>query len=164
MNFSTSGPLTVMMAESNDVSYDMIYIIIRYLDQDSRPVKKWSFSKACPKVLKGFCIALISFNRLPHCTDMTEIFSDSALTGISKHTLGLKSVAILYNLPKCHFRTFEKQELCQGYSLTSEDMLVNNTIMPVKEKESEERNIVSKNSKLLLFLSSPSVEDKKMWK
>lgn len=75
-----------MTAESNDVSYDMIHIIIRYLDQDSRPVKKQAFSKACPKVLKGFCIALISFNRLPHSTHMTEFFSDSALTGISKHT------------------------------------------------------------------------------
>lgn len=68
-------------------------------------------------------------------------------------------MAILHNLPMCHFHTFEKQNLCQAYSLTSEDMLVNNSIMPV---QSEERNADGKNSKLLLFLSSPLVEDKKM--
>lgn len=73
------------------VSYDMVYIIIRYFHQDSRLVKKWSFSKACPKVLKGFCITLISFHRLPHSTDMTEFFSDSALTGISKNTQDWKA-------------------------------------------------------------------------
>lgn len=91
MNLSTPGPFTVMLAESNDVSYDMVYIIIRYFHQDSRLVKKRSFSKACPKVLKGFCITLISFHRLPHSTDMTEFFSDSALTGISKNTQDWKA-------------------------------------------------------------------------
>lgn len=86
MKLSTSGLFTVKMAESNDVSYDTVCIIIRYFDQDSRLVKKWSFSNACSKVLKGFYIALISFRRLPHSSDMTEFFSDSALPGISKHT------------------------------------------------------------------------------
>lgn len=40
MNLSITGLLTVMMAESKDVSYDMAYIIIRYFDQDSTLVKK----------------------------------------------------------------------------------------------------------------------------
>lgn len=67
-------------------------------------------------------------------------------------------MAILYNLPMCHFRTFKKQKLFQRYSLTSEGMLGTNSLMTV---ESEEKNIVGKTSKLLLFKSPPPVEDKK---
>lgn len=86
MNLSTSGPFTVMTDESNDVSSDKVYIMIRYFDQDSRSVKKTIVLQTLSKSAERLLHHLISFHRLPHSTDTRKFFSDSAFTGIGKHT------------------------------------------------------------------------------